>query len=461
METTYDVRIWKTLVRKGKRKTTYWVRWIVAGRERWEPFTTKGLAESFRSELLAAARKGEAFNVATGLPVSMERATKLDAAWYDFASSYVDTKWKRSAGTTRRTNAEALTTVTEAMLTTSRGRPDGRVLRSALTRWAFNTARRDTAERPAEIEAALRWVSTHSRPVAALAEPKVLRGVLDAITHKVDGGTAAPSVANRKRIVLNAAINHAIEEGLLTENPIPALKWTPPTKSIRPVDRRSVPNPVQARTLLAAVRAQQPSGPRLVAFFGCIYFAALRPEEVVALAKPNLAIPADGWGMFYLDGAAPHAGRDWTDSGNERDDRRQLKHRDVGDTRPVPCPPELTALLNEHIAEFGFGPDGRLLSGVRGGVLAKITIGRSWERARLDAFTPEVAASPLAATPYHLRHAAISTWVNGGVPVTDAAAWAGHSVDVLQKIYAQCLDQSDAINRQRVEAALGHRRPGR
>jgi hypothetical protein len=44
-----------------------------------------------------------------------------------------------------------------------------------------------------------------------------------------------------------------------------------------------------------------------------------------------------------------------------------------------------------------------------------MTIGRVWRRARQAAFTAEVAASPLAKTPYDLRHAAVSTWLNGGV----------------------------------------------
>jgi len=71
-------------------------------------------------------------------------------------------------------------------------------------------------------------------------------------------------------------------------------------------------------------------------------------------------------------------------------------------------------------------------------------------------FTPEVAASPLARTPYDLRHAAGSTWLSGGVPPTDVATWAGHSVEVLLKIYAKCLDGGQEQLRQRVQAALGH-----
>jgi hypothetical protein len=49
----------------------------------------------------------------------------------------------------------------------------------------------------------------------------------------------------------------------------------------------------------------------------------------------------------------------------------------------------------------------------------------------------------------------VSTWLNGGVPATTVAEWAGHSVEVLLRIYAKCLDGGDALVRRRVEAALG------
>ena len=63
-------------------------------------------------------------------------------------------------------------------------------------------------------------------------------------------------------------------------------------------------------------------------------------------------------------------------------------------------------------------------------------------------------ASPLARRPYDLRHAAVSTWLNGGVPPTQVAEWAGHSVAVLLDVYAKCLVGQDAMARRRVEAAL-------
>jgi integrase len=113
--------------------------------------------------------------------------------------------------------------------------------------------------------------------------------------------------------------------------------------------------------------------------------------------------------------------------------------------------------LHQHIAKFGTAPDGRLFTGERGEGLPKITYLRVWRKARALAFTPEVGATPLGATPYTLRHACVSTWLNGGVPPTQVAEWAGHSVEVLLKVYAKCLDGQDTLARRRVLDALGYR----
>jgi integrase len=89
--------------------------------------------------------------------------------------------------------------------------------------------------------------------------------------------------------------------------------------------------------------------------------------------------------------------------------------------------------------------------------LSESVYGRVWALACTNALTPEEAASPLARRPYDLRHAAVSTWLNGGVPAPQVAAWAGHSVDVLLRVYAKCIaGQEDAVRR-RVEEALRDR----
>jgi len=52
----------------------------------------------------------------------------------------------------------------------------------------------------------------------------------------------------------------------------------------------------------------------------------------------------------------------------------------------------------------------------------------------------------------------VSTWLNGGVPATTVAEWAGHSVEILLRIYAKCLDGGDALIRQRVQTGPWLRR---
>ena len=62
--------------------------------------------------------------------------------------------------------------------------------------------------------------------------------------------------------------------------------------------------------------------------------------------------------------------------------------------------------------------------------------------------------SPLAKVPYHLRHAAVSTWLNAGVPAPQVAEWAGHSVHVLMRVYAKCIYGQEESSRHRIEVAL-------
>ena len=53
-----------------------------------------------------------------------------------------------------------------------------------------------------------------------------------------------------------------------------------------------------------------------------------------------------------------------------------------------------------------------------------------------------------------MRHAAVSLWLNAGVPATEVADRAGHSVQVLLRVYAKCLDDGEAVANKRIDAAL-------
>jgi integrase len=451
VSTSYDVRVWKTETVPGARGNRFKVRWAVAGRRWKQSFRSAALADSFRSELVAAARKGEPFDTDTGRPATTQPVPTT--SWYEFACSYVDMKWPDAAGKSRMGIAETLATVTPALLSDRRGRPSETVVRAALYGWAFNTRARNACGPPAELADVTRWLETHTVPVAELAKPQLIRAVLARIGSKLDGSPAAASTVGRKRAVFHNALAYAVERGLLSQNPLATLK-TKKARTVEVVDKRVVASPEQVARLLDGVRQQGRTGRHLVVFFGLMYYSALRPAEAAALSKGDLAIPSEGWGELYLPKSAPTTGAAWADSGKRRD-RRGLKHRPREEVRPVPCPPPLTELLQAHLAEFGTAADGRLVRGVRGSDLSDSTYGRVWKKARELALTPEEAASPLARRPYDLRHAAVSTWLNGGVPATQVAEWAGHSVAVLLRVYAKCIAGQDNVAREQIGRALG------
>lgn len=463
-EITYDVRVYKTEVYKGTRIRSYTVRWKVGTKPWKEVFRNKAQADAYRSELLAAARRGEAFSVTSGRPAAWERV-EGGMTWYEFARAYVDMKWKAASAKYRADIARALTAATPAMLATDRGKPADVDIRFALNRWGFNTRKRAAA--PADVVRVLDWLSRNTKPVSALSDLKTLRHVLDTATERLDGRRVAASTARRHRAILNNALEFAVERRQLAANPLKDLKWKTP-KASRAVDRRSVINPSQARALLNAVKEQKPSGPMLVAFFGLMYYSGLRPEEAVNVRLRDVTLPAlvrnpetgvmeeseDAWGELHLGTVAPEVPRDWTDDGSQREERASLKHRAEGDTRTVPCPPELTVILRAHIHEFGVGEDGRLFRGLRAEELPPVTVRRVWDKARKAAFKEAEYRSPLAKRPYDLRHACLSTWLNGGVAPTLVAEWAGHSLAVLQSIYAKTVVGQDAYAKKRITEAL-------
>ncbi|MDS1268794.1 hypothetical protein RIF23_00635 [Lipingzhangella sp. LS1_29] len=126
----------------------------------------------------------------------------------------------------------------------------------------------------------------------------------------------------------------------------------------------------------------------------------------------------------------------------------------------MPCPPELTRLLWEHLERFGVDDQGHLVRGVRGGPLPEVTYPRAWRQARRQALTPAEVRAPLARRPYDLRHACVSTWLNAGVSETLVARWAGHSVAVLKKVYAKCLVGEEERAKEQIDAAFGRSRGG-
>ena len=128
-------------IRRRGRRRPFEVRWRAAGRARSRSFLTRALAESYRAELVRAARLGLEFDPATGEPVLWAGPGPVAVTWYQHAVAYAAMKWPCLAAHSRASLADALATVTAA-LTRERGRrpPEGAV-RAALYGHAFNPAR--------------------------------------------------------------------------------------------------------------------------------------------------------------------------------------------------------------------------------------------------------------------------------------------------------------------------------
>ncbi len=450
---SFDVRIWDTRRNKTSKRPSYQVRWTVAGKSKSKVFGSRALADAFRTDLAKAARAGVGFDTDTGLPVSMLEAKPVASmSWFAFARSYVDSKWPHAAAKTRDSLTDGLATITAALVDQDADHaPGATVLRQALRQYALPPATRET-DRPADVAAALVWLERASLPLVELAKARTVRLALDALSLRMDGGPAAATTIRRKRAVFYNALQHAVELEQLPANPLANITWKPP-KVADVVDRRSVVNPRQAKELLTAVTyvGKPVTGRKMRAFFACMYYGGLRPAEVAGLREHDCHLPEHGWGSLVLTDSRPQTNTRWTDSG-EAQDTRGLKHRAEQDTRPVPIPPELVAILREYLKEFGAAEDGRLFRTRTGKVITNYA--DFWQAARTLALLPYQVASPLAARPYDLRHAAVSLWLNAGVSAPEVAERAGHGVDVLLRVYAKCIDGNQHIANQRIEAAL-------
>ena len=446
---SFKVRFYDTEVYKGKRKTTYTVRWSVNGNRRGRSFETRALAESFRATLRVAANNGEPFDSDTGLPVS-QIAPAAELTWYEFALQYIDAKWPRISANNRKNTAKALTKATLALLRAELpDRFDPVEVRRALREYAFNKLRRDEA--PPELRTILSWIGRNSLPMTAWEDTRHLDAVLRALDTLLDGTPAAASSVRRERRILNVAIKYAVRQKTLTDNPLPTGKGEDAAPRVaEAVDKRSLLNPGQVAALLAWIGDRPRTSHRLHAFFATLYYAGLRPEEAVALRVGDATLPAEGWGQLLVHTAEPEVGSQWTDDGQVHE-TRHLKGRAEGDTRVVPAHPALVATLRDLIKADGLKPGDLLFPGEKGGLLAGSVFRRAWNKARAAVLPEHEYNSPPGKRVYDLRHTCLTTWLNNGVPPAQVADWAGNSVPVLLATYARCVTGQLAALQERIE----------
>lgn len=144
---SYDVRVQNLEKRRNRagKITSYRVPWRVKRDLHRRSFPSRALADTFRSELIAAAKRGEAFRTDTGEPAAWQRQN-LTVTWFAFAETYATAKWQQASPNHRRGIAEALIDATEALITKD-DRPDREQLRAAM-RWSFSTRINNPASEP-------------------------------------------------------------------------------------------------------------------------------------------------------------------------------------------------------------------------------------------------------------------------------------------------------------------------
>jgi integrase len=443
---SFKVTIYSIETRK-RQKTTYRVRWVVARNRFGESFATKQLAEAYRAILITAAGNGEGFDTETGLPVSMERKRR-DVSFYQHAHDFTVSAWSTIAAKSRVSIVETLARAVPVVVRELAGAPDRDTLRLALRKQLNQSGH--AGELDEDQMKAIAWITRASRPVSAFEDPSVVCEVLDVLAVNLDGKPAAPMYFSRQRRVLHRVLGYAVRKKRLGKNPLSKGNlpedWTPPQAPDDTVDPRAVGSPALVADMIKACGAiGRRQGPRFQAFYGCMFYAMMRPSEVAALTRDGCHLPGSGWGHLIFADASPAPGKAYTDDGQVHE-HRGLKGRTKGRPTPsarrpvrkVPIPPELVELLRGHIEQFGVAPDARLFRSENGNPLQPSTWWQVWQKVRAASLTPGQLATPLLKRPYDLRHSGVTWRLNSGVPPAEVAAWAGHSVEMLRDRADRC-----------------------
>lgn len=284
----------------------YIVRWRVDGRDKKRRFKTKAEGDRYRSQLLAAIADGQPFDRISGLPKSWIEET---TTWWAWSQDWLALKWPRWAGGSRKSGAEALVAITPHLI-----RAGAPAAPSSLRQWLWDVGY-DPAK-PIDVCTEARWLEKWSIPLARI-EPGMLEDALTAATTRLDGRSNAPTVAKRRRDLVNAAMKAAVRRRLIDFNPMERIEWQVPRRTAE-VDISILPSLADVDALVAHVSELRTPGARFAAFFAMMGFAGLRPSEAADLSVKDIHLPDNGWGKAYLRSAAPSPGTRYTDTDSSR-----------------------------------------------------------------------------------------------------------------------------------------------
>jgi len=241
-----------------------------------------------------------------------------------------------------------------------------------------------------------------------------------------EGQPLATATVRRYRRVAHSCIRRAVELGQIPADPWPPMprgrSRRKVNRSKRAVDVRQLPSPASVVAIIDSLRSHQPGSRTYQAMTAVVFYAGLRPSEVVMLRPRALHLPAEGWGSI----AVTEADIDWDEPGDPK----------TG-SRVVPVPPRLVAMLRSWIDEHGLDGDDLLFRTRAGGRPSESNWSRALKRACANAGQPRIRV-------YDFRHAAATMMLKARVPLAEVARRLGHSVETLVSTYVGAMEGDDA-----------------
>jgi integrase len=258
-------------------------------------------------------------------------------------------------------------------------------------------------------------------PVRMIRKSHVTEFREDALAVGVPAGSVSRALS-----LITRALDVAEDDGLIQANPAARVK--PPKPKARPTTYVVAPAEVEA------IRAKLDG--RDAAIVSVLAYAGLRPAELRALTVNHLS-------RTHLEISA-----------SVRDDGTLKGTKSANGRRSVP----VCAALAADLAAVDWG-NGYLLKNASGGPWTKT----DWANWRTRKFAPAVkAAGVLLKDPYKLRHSIASLWYRQGIDKATIARWLGHSIPVLESVYAQQFTALDAADKRSVDELIAAaRRPAR
>jgi integrase len=292
------------------------------------------------------------------------------------------------------------------------------------------------------------WITKNSPQLANL-DRETLYEADRKMRVSLDGVTLyAPNTQNRLIAVAKTSLSSAVRRGLIDAVPWPRRETGAKAKSDQhhsdEMSYDEVPNVKQLIAILDAIPSHQPASHLYRSLSSVCGFAGLRPGEAVVLEVADVHLPDIGWGSIRVTKAWSGVdGMKWHSDLEEIAGPKTQRSR-----RTVPIPPILVAILSNWIEQSGIdsGPLFLTKAGTR-------PTQSNWLRALRRAC--ERAGWPSPLTPYGLRRTNASHLAQA-IPIAEAAARLGHSVEVLTKHYVKRVASQVELSNEVLDGAFSY-----